>query len=48
MKRFLSLLLILTLTLACAALAEANNNTLTYASGDYTRINPAMDEHASI
>ena len=45
MRKFLSLLLILALTLACAALAETSNNTLTYASGDYTRINPAMDEH---
>ena len=48
MKRFLSLLLILALTLACAALAETGSNTLTYASGDYTRINPAMDEHGEI
>ncbi len=48
MKRFLSLLLILALTLAYAALAETSNNTLTYASGDYTRINPAMDEHGEI
>ena len=48
MKRFLSLLLILALTLACAALAESGSNTLTYASGDYTRINPAMDEHGEI
>ena len=48
MKRFLSLLLVLALVLACAALAETNNNTLTYASGDYTRINPAMDEHGEI
>ena len=48
MKRFLSLLLILALTLVCAATAETSNNTLTYASGDYTRINPAMDEHGEI
>ena len=48
MKRFMSLLLILALTLACAALAESGSNTLTYASGDYTRINPAMDEHGEI
>ena len=48
MKRILSLLLILALTLACAALAETSSNTLTYASGDYTRINPAMDEHGEI
>ena len=48
MKRFLSLLLILLLTLAAAATAESGNNTLTYASGDYTRINPAMDEHGEI
>ena len=48
MKRFLSLLLILALTFACAALAETSSNTLTYASGDYTRINPAMDEHGEI
>ena len=48
MRKFLSLLLILMLTLACAALAETSSNTLTYASGDYTRINPAMDEHGEI
>ena len=48
MKRCLSLLLILALTLVCAATAETSNNTLTYASGDYTRINPAMDEHGEI
>ena len=48
MKRFLSLLLILALTLVCAAMAETSSNTLTYASGDYTRINPAMDEHGEI
>ena len=48
MKRFLSMLLVLALVLACAALAETGSNTLTYASGDYTRINPAMDEHGEI
>ena len=48
MRKFLSLRLILALTRACAALAETSNNTLTYASGDYTRINPAMDEHGEI
>ena len=28
--------------------AMAEGNTLIYASGDYTRINPAMDEHGEI
>ncbi len=31
-----------------AAFAEENNETLVYGSGDYTRINPAMDEHGEI
>ena len=48
MKRFLSFILVLMLVLTSAALAETGNNTLTYASGDYTRINPAMDEHGEI
>ena len=48
MKRFMSFILVLMLVLTSAALAETGNNTLTYASGDYTRINPAMDEHGEI
>ena len=27
---------------------QSGGNTLIYASGDYTRINPAMDEHGEI
>ena len=47
--RLLSLLLALTLcvSLLPAAWAE-DGGTLVYGSGDYTRINPAMDEHCEI
>ena len=31
-----------------AVFAEDGNDTLVYGSGDYTRINPAMDEHGEI
>ncbi|MCQ2433009.1 MAG: ABC transporter substrate-binding protein, partial [Clostridia bacterium] len=31
-----------------AAVAESEQTTLVYGSGDYTRINPAMDEHCEI
>ena len=33
---------------AAAVFAEDGNDTLVYGSGDYTRINPAMDEHGEI
>lgn len=33
---------------AVAVFAEDGNETLVYGSGDYTRINPAMDEHGEI
>ncbi len=49
MKKFLSLLPALLLALgltACAGTRDAA--TLVYGSGDYTRINPAMDEHCEI
>ncbi len=36
------------ITPTTAAFAEENNETLVYGSGDYTRINPAMDEHGEI
>lgn len=39
---------VLAMTLACAGTAvtvSAEGGTLVYGSGDYTRINPAMDEH---
>lgn len=60
MKRFLGILLILAMTFCLAACggrsnepdspdnASQNPTTLVYASGDYTRINPAMDEHGEI
>ena len=33
---------------ACGGDAQKEPVTLVYASGDYTRINPAMDEHGEI
>ncbi len=42
------LLLSLTLSLCPVALAADGETTLVYASSDYTRINPAMDEHGEI
>lgn len=48
MKKFLLMCLILALTLPGAALATGEETTLVYGSGDYTRINPAMDEHGEI
>lgn len=33
---------------AAAVFAEEGGETLVYGSGDYTRINPAMDEHGEI
>ena len=46
-KRILALILILALSLIFPAFAE-EESTLVYGSGDYTRINPAMDEHGEI
>lgn len=54
MKRILALLLVLSALLALAAcsktpaVTEDEGTTLVYGSGDYTRINPAMDEHGEI
>ena len=50
MRKFVCMLLAAMLLLSAAsfALAAADDNTLVYASGDYTRINPAMDEHGEI
>ena len=58
MKKILALLLAAALTLALAACGGSGTNpeppagsgpsTLVYGSGDYTRINPAMDEHCEI
>ncbi len=59
MKKFFALLLAAALTLALAACgggsgtnpeppADSVPSTLVYGSGDYTRINPAMDEHCEI
>ena len=33
---------------AASVCAEESQETLVYGSGDYTRINPAMDEHGEI
>lgn len=47
--RVLSLLLVLALLLSMAAATQAEEpSTIYYGSGDYTRINPAMDEHCEI
>ncbi len=53
MKRILPLLLTFTLVLCCAACSGAAQppaaaTTLTYGSGDYTSINPALYEHGEI
>ena len=46
MKKILALLVATLMLLgAASALAEG---TLVYGSGDYTRINPAIDEHGEI
>lgn len=47
MKRLFSLLLALILCILSFAYAE-EESTLVYGSNDYTRINPAMDEHGEI
>ena len=51
-KQILSLLLAVLMLLSLSACGgnggQAGGNTLIYASGDYTRINPAMDEHGEI
>lgn len=51
MKRILCLFLTAALCLglaACGQSAARDGETLVYGSGDYTRINPAMDEHGEI
>lgn len=55
MKKAISMVLALTMTVVLAACGAPNNagtkpegSTLVYGSGDYTRINPAMDEHGEI
>ena len=46
MKKWMTLLWILAaLAVSVSALGEG---TLIYGSGDYTRINPALDEHGEI
>ena len=40
--------LLLGLTACAGKGGQSSGNTLIYASGDYTRINPAMDEHGEI
>ena len=51
MKKLLCLVLAMLMTLFMAACGQGGSNagnTLIYGSGDYTRINPAMDEHGEI
>ena len=50
MKKLVCLFLVLTAMVGLAASARAAEEpaTLVYGSGDYTRINPAMDEHGEI
>ncbi len=47
-SKLLALLLAMLLCASVAAVAESEQTTLVYGSGDYTRINPAMDEHCEI
>ena len=47
MKRMMIFLLVLLTVFSVNAYAQ-EENTLIYGSGDYTRINPAMDEHGEI
>ena len=49
-KKLMGLILagVLVIVPAGAVFAEEGNETLVYGSGDYTRINPAMDEHGEI
>lgn len=49
-KRLMGVLLagVMAATLPTAVFAEESNEILVYGSGDYTRINPAMDEHGEI
>lgn len=47
MKRLIALLIALMLILSAFAYAQGET-TLVYGSNDYTRINPAMDEHGEI
>jgi len=46
MKRFISIIAVL--ALLCSLAYAEGASTLVYGSGDYTRINPAMDEHGEI
>ena len=49
MKKIVSLVLAFTALFSLAACARsAGTSTLVYGSGDYTRVNPAMDEHGEI
>ncbi len=49
MKQYIALMLALVLCLSLAACAgEKTGNTLVYGSGDYTSINPIMNEHCEI
>jgi len=48
MKKMIAFLLAAVLTLSFFACAEGEKSRLIYGSGDYTRINPAMDEHGEI
>ena len=54
MKKLFALFLTAAVALGLAACSrtpaagERDHDTLIYGSGDYTRINPAMDEHGEI
>lgn len=50
MKQMKKAIILFTATavLACMNVCAAEASTLVYGSGDYTRINPAMDEHGEI
>ncbi len=50
MKKYLCLVLaaIMVMGMAACGQSQSSDNTLVYGSHDYTRINPAMDEHGEI
>ena len=51
MKKILAVILSVVMVFACTSCGStpiSQENTLVYGSGDYTRINPAMDEHGEI
>ena len=42
------IMFVLFLLVSCESTVNGDEETLVYGSGDYTRINPAMDEHGEI